>query len=209
MEPQHRGSPRQQILYYLRIHGPNTAKTLAEGLGVTISAIRQQVALLEEEGMVFSQRHIFGPGRPTHAYHLSEKAESAFEKRYEGVALDVLEMVLDEFGKKALSSLLKKRRERTVGEYRAQIEGLSQKEKMHRIAELQDSRGYMATMEVQGAKGILREFNCPFIEVAKKYPAFCETERKVYEDLLGEEVHLDHCRALGASSCCFTFAPKD
>ena len=66
----------------------------------------------------------------------------------------------------------------------------------------------MAHVEYENGLPMLKELNCPFIEVAKKYPEFCEAEREVYEQVLGRSVKLNGCRARGAHVCCFRLADE-
>ncbi len=194
---------RDKILHLLRIEGPQSLETLSQALGVTVSATRQQMAILQSEGIVVTSSVRKGPGRPKHLYTLTDKAESHFTKRYADVALSFIDTVVELEGEKKLIEVLTKRRKTTEEHYLRETKGLSCSAKFKRIGELQDSKGYMAETDRDGDTLVLREHNCPFIDVARKYPQFCESERRLYEKVLKKKVRLKDCRARGADVCVF------
>lgn len=197
---------RDRILHFLRRQGSARAQTLASEVGVTLSAVRQHLASLEREGLIEAKAHKKGQGRPAHHYFLTAKAEAFFDKRYDSVALDLLDAIVDVGGKGSLASILERRRQTMVERYASELEGLSFEEKMQKMAQFQREQGFMARVEEQPGQLVLKEDNCPFIEVARKYPEFCEVERRAYEELLGREVELVVCRASGDRCCSFCVA---
>ncbi|MEJ7666336.1 MAG: ArsR family transcriptional regulator [Hymenobacter sp.] len=59
----------------LKHAGEATADQLAAGLGVTVSAVRQQLDALAADGLVAWRPEPAGQGRPTHLYRLTRAAE--------------------------------------------------------------------------------------------------------------------------------------
>jgi predicted ArsR family transcriptional regulator len=53
----------------------------------------------------------------------------------------------------------------------------------------------------------IREHNCPILALAGAYPEACETERRMFETLLGARVDVDHRLAAGDSVCRFRVRP--
>lgn len=174
---------------------------MTAALGVSISATRQQLAILQGEGLVVPRAHRQGPGRPSHTYHLTELAEEAFVKHYDTIALEMIDDLVELDGEAKLEALLEKRSARFLAEFEGALEGLDVDDKLKMIADRQERCGYMATHEKSGE---LTEFNCPHIEVSRKYPQFCESERKTYEKLIGKKVSMTRCQAKGGRACTFS-----
>lgn len=196
---------RQKILDLLRVKGPSTAASLVKPLKITISAVRQQLAILETDGFIRPQRSSDAKqrGRPQLIYHLTDASEDYFTKTYASLALEILEDLAQENGYKGLKDFLQKRKQRMLRKHKAALKKSQQQDKLAVIAQTQDEAGYMATIKNEGKLKVIQEHNCPFIEVAKAYPEFCEIERQVYEELLKQPIQLETCRARGAQVCRF------
>ena len=65
---------RPAVLDLLKVHGPANVPTLARLRGVNATAVRQQLAALQREGLVVSSLERRKVGRPTHLYALTVKA---------------------------------------------------------------------------------------------------------------------------------------
>lgn len=197
-------STRSEILYFLRKKGTATAKDLTDELQITLSAVRQQLALLEVEELVIPTRETGKRGRPTHHYRLTEKADKHFTKNYVNLSLELINELIDSAGRQGLKSFLRKRKERFIKKHQEALERTKTfSSRIESVCKTQDESGYMASVKKEGKNYTLEEYNCPFIEVATKYPDFCEMERSAYEKILGTKVRLDGCRARGANVCRF------
>ncbi len=67
---------RRRLLDALKMRGPADAAGLASTLGLTPSAVRQQLSVLERDGMIVFDQVRAGPGRPRHLYRLSEAGDA-------------------------------------------------------------------------------------------------------------------------------------
>lgn len=201
----HGTSTRKRILDLLRREGGQTAAQLATELGVSPSAARQQLALLEAQSLVVARPQRWRAGRPTYLYELTSQADDEFPKAYQQVALSVLDAAADIGGPQMVSRLLVQRRAKLLQRFSAEVADLPLVEKVFRIAEIQDGRGYFAHAERRDGNAALVQMNCPLLEVAKEYPQFCETERELYETATGQPVRLVQSRAHGHPQCCFEF----
>ena len=54
-----------RILHLLKTRGPQRAATLGKSLGISASAVRQQLGELYDSGLVDHDDRAEGPGRPT------------------------------------------------------------------------------------------------------------------------------------------------
>jgi predicted ArsR family transcriptional regulator len=73
---------------------------------------------------------------------------------------------------------------------------------------MQNADGYMTEVRRSSDGGIeLLEHNCPMSSLASKYPAACESERAMYESLLGVKVESARVRPAGTEACRFRLMP--
>src|SRR5262247_808689 len=87
-------SPAGQILKLLQQQGALSIKEIETALGVTTTAVRQQLTTLMVEGLVTATTVREKRGRPHAMYSLSEKGQAFFARGYEDLALVLLEEVL-------------------------------------------------------------------------------------------------------------------
>ena len=88
------GSPAGQILKLLQQQGPLSIKEIEAALGVTTTAVRQQLVTLMTTGMVTAETVREKRGRPHAVYRLAEKGQELFAHGYEELALALLEEIL-------------------------------------------------------------------------------------------------------------------
>jgi predicted ArsR family transcriptional regulator len=186
----------------LRRHGELTAQELSDALGIGAVGIRQHLALLERDGMVRIAGLRRSVGRPANIYMLTAEAEERFPKRYDRLALEVIDYVAQAGGAGAVEQLLQHRREELARELAPALAGKSRGERVAALAAMLADQGYMCEYE-QLADGsyLLTEYNCPVDCVARRHPQFCTQEIRLYEDLLGVPLTRDGTIAAGAHCC--------
>ena len=84
---------RRAVLSTLKTRGEASADEVATTLGVTVGAVRQHLAPLEEQGLVAHRDERPGPGRPRRRYCLTPAAESLWPKRYGQLANQLLTFI--------------------------------------------------------------------------------------------------------------------
>ena len=87
-------SPAGQILKLLQQQGPLSIKAIEAVLGVTATAVRQQLTTLMTAEVVTAETVREKRGRPHAVYRLAEKGQALFARGYEELALALLEEVL-------------------------------------------------------------------------------------------------------------------
>jgi len=70
--------------------GEARADQLAETLHVTVSAVRQHLAVLSDDGLVSHRVVRGGPGRPAHLYRLSDLGDGLFPRTYGAIVTELL-----------------------------------------------------------------------------------------------------------------------
>jgi hypothetical protein len=116
----------------------------------------------------------------------------------------LLEEVTETQGPEALQAVLGRVGDRLANQYRDQVPGQDLSERVQAWAELLDQRGVAVKIERTGEGFVLREYGCPYQNVALESRAVCEMERQVMARLLQSGVKLTQCVLDGHRGCQFT-----
>lgn len=195
-----------ELVTALKHAGEATADELAAQLGVTVSAVRQQLDGLYTEGLVAWRPQSRGRGRPTHLYRLTRAAEPLFPKAYGGLTTELLGYVADA-DPGLVDDIFERRRQRRYEGARARLAavGGDVASRVAELARILDEDGYLASWEAlpDGSFRIV-EHNCAVLDVAERYGQACSSEiaflRQALPDARIERV--SHMIA-GAHSCAY------
>ena len=199
------GAPFQgtkaRLLELVKRHGAPTAQALAQELEISLPAARKHLCDLQEAGLVSSRTEKpGGRGRPQHVYALSDRGESTFPKSYASLCSDVLRHIEDLFGEGAVLQVLDARQAEMYGRLATGIQG-ELPERVQTLALKLREAGYAAEALQEDGVWYLVERNCPALKVAREYGQMCESELKLYSDLLGVPVVRESRIACGAAEC--------
>ncbi|WP_407538755.1 transcriptional regulator [Deinococcus radiomollis] len=203
--PQPQGAPLQgtkaRLLELVKRHGSPTAQALAQELDISLPAARKHLCDLQEAGLIASRTEKpGGRGRPQHVYALSDRGESTFPKSYASLCSDVLRHIEDLFGEGAVLQVLNARQAEMYSRLAAGIQG-ELPERVQTLALKLREAGYAAEALEEDGVWYLVERNCPALKVAREYGQMCESELKLYSDLLGVPVVRESRIACGAAEC--------
>ena len=195
-----------ELVTALKHAGEATADDLAAQLGVTVSAVRQQLDGLAADGLVAWRPLARGRGRPTHVYRLTRAAEPLFPKAYGGLTTELLGYVADA-DPDLVDDIFDRRRQRRLEEAQARLAGRGSDfaARVAELARILDEDGYLASWEAL-ADGSYRivEHNCAVLDVAERYGQACTSEiaflRQALPDARVERV--SHMIS-GAHSCAY------
>ena len=199
---------RRAILRLLKQRGEARAEDMAQALGITPSAVRQQLALLVDTGWVAHRKVAGGPGRPRHVYHLAAAAEAFFPRTYPELTNELLSYVEDE-DPELLARVFSRRRDRRVEQALARFEGRPFDERVAELARILDEDGYVADWErLDDGSFRVSEHNCAVLAVARRYGQTCASEleflRRALPDARIERVaHMME----GAHRCAYLITP--
>jgi predicted ArsR family transcriptional regulator len=194
-------SVRQSILEQLKLSGALTVAQLAERLGVTPSAVRQQIVLLESEGLLEFEDEKGRRGRPQRHYRLSAVGDEQFTRTYAGLAESLLESLRAKLGPEAVEAAFDGRREQMEAELRPMLRSRDLRERVVEFTRAMAARGYMPTTE-EGEEGLSFTWhNCPVARVARHCSQPCAQEIRLIESLLGAPVVRETCIARGDGAC--------
>ncbi len=195
---------RRALLAQLKHVGPSTTAELAEHAGVTYEAVRQHLRALASDGFVSKQKaRPQGAGRPTSRYALTPAGDHAFAKRYDTLAVDLIDAAVGVLGPEALELLLARLTDDRVREWAPRMAGLSLEERLLALREIYLDDDPFTSVET-GTDGLrLIERNCPFLNVASRRPAVCSVTVSALTRLLGAEVVRDERFQEGDGRCVF------
>lgn len=202
--------PRRAILTALKGGGPLSMADLAEQIGISYEAIRQQMSQLVLEGWVSRKldRGSSTPGRPRSLYHLTSAGDHLFPKEYDDLAVALIDAASERLGGEAVRSLLAEVTRRKVEAWEPLLKGKSIEERLEALQDVYLEEDPFTQVERNG-DGALRlvERNCPFLSVAERRPALCSVTVSVLRRLLGVEVIRRERFQNGDGRCVFQVFP--
>jgi predicted ArsR family transcriptional regulator len=199
-------SPAGRVLDYLQRHGEATVKDLEELLGISTTAVREHLTHLQAKDLVATRLVRSGPGRPHAVYFLTTEAHSLFPKEYDTLTNMLLREIASQDGPARLQMLLDAVGARLAEEYRDQVAGDGVEERLAALRAALERRGI--PIEIQPSGDSFRLFACPYLDVMQEHAGVCAMERRMVEQVLGEQIVLEGTIREGRRSCHFTVVPE-
>jgi predicted ArsR family transcriptional regulator len=191
----------RDFLDHLNRIGRGTIQDICEELGVTATAVRQRLVKLESLNFIQRETVRQGRGRPYHAYSVTPSGQRELGDNYSDLAM-ILWRELRQIEDPAVRELIFERiSEALVNRYGHLVQAESLNERFRQLGEALSDRGFHVEVDNSGQLPILRENNCPYLELASTDPAICELEKDVFRKVLGSDVELTQC-CLDGHSCC-------
>jgi predicted ArsR family transcriptional regulator len=209
MSQEQETSTRKVILTMLKRQGDLSVGDMAKQLGITEMAVRRHLNTLERDGFVDTRLVRQAMGRPTNLYFLTERADGLFPKKYQHLAMDLLDELLEEDGKGKIDYLFQRREDKLYDKYQSRMRAKNLEERVMELATIQNDSGYMVDWK-QSSEGefVLSEHNCPITQVANQYQQACQCELSLFERLLDANVERTDCLAKGGSKCVYVIRSK-
>ncbi len=196
-----------RIVEYLQTHGTATHKQLEEYLGLTRTAVREQVATLESGGYVDRRTVHAGRGRPHHEYSNTDKARDLFACHCGSLAVTMLAEMGQMLDDHTLRSLMDRVAHKVAADYATQMTAQDVPGRVHELARLMQQQGILSQVHVgdDPTSVELELFNCPYHELAQENLRICDMDRTMIAQTVGAPVTLVDCIMEEASSCTFGF----
>ena len=187
---------------------------LASQLQLTGMGVRRHLDALASEGLIEPTACARkGPGRPASGWRLSATGLELFPRRYDSVALDLLEDVAEQAGAETLDAVFARRTEKLVAGYEETlVDAQELPQRVAGLARIRDEAGYLAEWsEAEDGSYLLTENNCAVHRVAERYPTVCAQELALIRRVLGpdaEVTRVAHTMA-GDAVCSYRIRPRD
>ncbi len=199
------GSDRS-LLDLIRRRGPLGVPEMSQAFGVTATAIRNRLSRLVASGLVETISESHGRGRPRLQYQASAEAHRKLGQNYADLALALWEEMMHAVEDPKLRRRLFQRvTDRLAEHYRAQLSGDRWQGRLVQLGSLLHQRGIEAEVVYLGdtTEPALRQYSCPYFELAEVDESVCALERKMLEKVLGHSLRLSSCRLDGDRACQF------
>ena len=200
---------RQQILDYLRRQGRATVKDLDSFLDLTPTGVRQHLTVLEREGLVTAHEDRGRVGRPALVYKLTEKGDALYPKSYDQLANVLIEEVRELAGAQALQTLLRRVASRFAEPYKERLEGRPLSERVLEASQIIQERGCLTECSQDGDDWLIKQYTCPFPNVAGQNSCVCSLDVEFVRQLVGADARLTTSLLRGDAACTFRIRPVD
>ena len=178
-----------------------TLDEMALRLEVSRNAVRQHVSALERDGLVAAFGLRKGTRRPSRTYRLTDHGEEEFPRRYDLLAVSLLQAVRSSLGEEATGTVMLAMVDSLAALWLPKLEPLAGEARRAAVVDIMNQLGYHAGPAPEG--GGVAAINCIYHKVARETRAVCRFDEALLSRLLGEEVQLSSCMAEGDGSCVF------
>ncbi|RMI39141.1 transcriptional regulator [Actinomadura harenae] len=186
---------RARVARLILEHGPITASTLGERMGLTPAAIRRHLDALVAEGMIEVRRDRRpahrGRGRPAKWFAITDAGRNAFVHAYDDLATSALRFLAETAGERAVAEFARRQIADLERRYHPVVQGAPPQQRVRRLAEALSADGYAAAAgkaPQPGGGEQLCQHHCPVAHVAAEFPQLCEAETEAFSRLLGTPV---------------------
>lgn len=202
-------TPAGQIVELLQRRGPMRIKEIENALGVTTTAVRQQLTNLVAEGVVTSQVVREGVGRPSYTYSLTDKARTLFACHCDELTSLLYQELLEEVGAEKVRALLARVSGRLAMQYSdgSPTRASALFERVGQFASQLEAKGILSDVAQTDDGVILREYNCPYHDLSAEHREVCDMEQAMIANVLDAKVQLKGCIHDGHSGCEFVVTP--
>ncbi len=190
--------PRSDILDLLKRH-EFSVDELSPKLGISPTAIRQHLSILERDGLVKRSSVKEKMGRPKVFYSLTEKAEKLFPKAYSELIKWILKDMIEREGTESVRAMMGRLGANQAAYYKDRMRGDGDVES---TVDVLNELGAFAEAVSEDKRRLIRVCNCPFYEVAIEFgEIMCEFGLKFIGGLLNSSVALERS-IINGDRCC-------
>ncbi|HEX3670788.1 MAG TPA: helix-turn-helix domain-containing protein [Candidatus Cybelea sp.] len=199
---------RGKIVSELRRRGSASATDLARSFGLSPNAVRQQLMVLERDGLVAETPVRRGPTKPTYEFSLTTEADKLFPQAYDKLLSAVLHEVRAQFGPAGVEQVFDGLSRRAIERARLSVTATDPEQKVAQLTEMLRKSGVVAEYSLIDGGFALHEHNCPYSSAAKEHPEVCQVIHQVIDETLGGEHAQTESLAHGGKECRFELHPQ-
>lgn len=201
---------KRTILLELKRRPLSSLEEVAKEAGISKVAALAHLRHLESEGWVERSYRRGAVGRPAVCFRLTAGSAELFPQSYAEMSRCALAFIERRLGRPAVIELLQERAHELADRHRARVGGRPLAQRVQELARVRTEGGYMAEVGQRRAGAVeMQEHNCPILSLAETYPEACETERRMFESLLGARVGVTHRVVAGDPVCRFWIRERE
>lgn len=197
---------RQRILEILKEHNQATVEQLSHKLELTPVTIRHHLEILRGEGLVGAPTVVRrpGPGRPQHAYALTEAAGDFFPRNYHSLAGLMFDEIRQRVTQTELEQIMDGVADRLVARAPSPGHRPRPRDVLNAAVSFLNDQGYVARWE-QTPQGeyLLHTCNCPYERVAQAHGEICRMDANFVTQLVGIQSERTSHMAAGDGTCSY------
>lgn len=198
-----KGDTRRAILNLLKRRDSSVSE-LSSQLGLSQTATRQHLFILERDGLITETSVKGDLGRPKILYSLMEKAEELFPKLYPELTKWIISDMIEREGAESVRALMGRLGTKQASFYKNRVRGDRDVES---VVNILNELGAFAEVEPAGDKTLLKVCNCPLHAIALVFgDIICEFGLQFIGTLLNTPVKLTSCMANGDRDCFYVEA---
>lgn len=194
-------SQDREFLSRLQKQKQATVSDLCEALGVTANAVRQKLNRLQAYGFVDRKAVQVSRGRPHHVYYVTESGKEQLGDNYGDLALILWRELLKIENQQVRESVVESLRQSLVNTYGENVSAPTPAERLAELKKVLVEKGFDVEVDLEQELPLLREHNCPYLELARNDSSICELEQAVFGEILGANLTLKQC-CLDGDHCC-------
>jgi predicted ArsR family transcriptional regulator len=196
-------SARGKIVSALRERHSASAFDLAEQFGLSPNAIRQQLVLLERDGLIAGHSVRRGKTKPTVEYALTPEADRYFPQRYDKMLNAVLREIRVAGGDDAVKAVFQRIGKRSADRLTAGAE-MQPEGRLTSLVESLKSAGVTAELRTtERGKITLHEHSCPYASVVAEHPEACSAIHTILDAVAPGKAAQVESLATGGTECRF------
>jgi len=205
MNPQDRffETTRGKIVTALRGRHGASAYELAQEFGLSPNAIRQQLVILERDGLVSGHAVRRGKTKPTQEFSLTPDAERFFPQQYDKMLNAVLREVRASGGEAAVKSIFAAMGKRSSERVAERLGDKPLPERVIELTEILREAGVEAKLETTATGYVLHEHNCPYAKTVSEHPEVCSIIHTIFEQNVPAKTTQTESLATGGTECRF------
>jgi predicted ArsR family transcriptional regulator len=198
-------STRGKIVGALRERRSASAFDLAQAFGLSPNAIRQQLVVLERDGLVAGHSVRRGKTKPTVEYSLTAEAERYFPQRYDKMLNAVLREIRAAGGDRAVQEVFERIGKRSARRLADSADGKANpEEQLISLVESLKHSGVTAELQrTESGTMVLHEHNCPYASVVAENPEACSAIHTILETVAPGKAAQVESIATGGEECRF------
>lgn len=194
---------RGKIVGALRERRAASAFDLAQSFGLSPNAIRQQLVVLERDGLVVGKSVRRGKTKPTVEYSLTAQADRYFPQRYDKMLNAVLREIRDAGGDAAVKAVFERIGRRSAERLKPVVIDLTTEQTIATLVSALKASGVTAELGRAPGKVILHEHSCPYASVVGENPEACSAIHTILDSVVPGKAEQVESIATGGTECRF------
>jgi DeoR family transcriptional regulator, suf operon transcriptional repressor len=195
-----------RIMKLLVGNAPQTMSNLVRAIGVTRTAITEQLDALIAAGFVEQEtQRLSGRGRPRHLYKATSAALALLFAKNLRLITPVIWRAIGDVGGPELTANVMKQVTRILAEhYNDKITAVKPADRLRQFMDLLAAEGGLIEID-EDANGqvVIHRRSCPFITIADPERGVCGIDLEILSAVASRPVRQTACRLEGAPCCTF------